>query len=375
MSSPPPLRIPFFNYSRAFAAREEQFVEILRDVIRRGAFILQADLARFEAHLAEYLGIKHALGVANCTDGLLMALRAVGLQPGDEVIFPSHTMVATAAAAAHCGAKLVPVECGPDHLIDPAAVEAAVTPRTRVIMPVSLNGRTCKMDAILDIARRHGLTVVEDAAQALGSRYKGQYAGTFGAAAAFSFYPAKILGCLGDGGAVVTNDDSIAQTVRLLRDHGRDEDGEVRMWALNSRLDNLQAAFLDVQLADYDQVIARRRQIAALYQERLGGLGELVLPPAPDSDPDHFDVFQNYEIEAEQRDALRAYLREQGIGTLIQWGGKAVHQFADLGLPGPLPYTERMFTRCLMLPMSPMLTDDEVHCVADAICAFYGHGC
>jgi dTDP-4-amino-4,6-dideoxygalactose transaminase len=163
--------------------------------------------------------------------------------------------------------------------------------------------------------------------------------------------------------------------VRLLRDHGRDEDGEVRMWALNSRLDNLQAAFLDVQLADYDQVIARRRQIAALYQERLGGLGELVLPPAPDSDPDHFDVFQNYEIEAEQRDALRAYLREQGIGTLIQWGGKAVHQFADLGLPGPLPYTERMFTRCLMLPMSPMLTDDEVHCVADAICAFYGHGC
>lgn len=375
MSSPPPLRIPFFNYSRAFAAREEQFVEILRDVIRRGAFILQADLARFEAHLAEYLGINHALGVANCTDGLLMALRAVDLRPGDEVIFPSHTMVATAAAAAHCGAKLVPVECGPDHLIDPAAVEAAVTPRTRVIMPVSLNGRTCKMDAILGIASKHGLTVVEDAAQALGSRYKGQYAGTFGAAAAFSFYPAKILGCLGDGGAVVTNDDSIARTVRLLRDHGRDEDGEVRMWALNSRLDNLQAAFLDVQLTDYDEVIARRRQIAALYQERLGGLGELKLPPAPDSDPDHFDVFQNYEIEAEQRDELRAYLREQGIGTLIQWGGKAVHQFADLGLPGPLPYTERMFARCLMLPMSPMLTDDEVHCVADAICAFYGHGC
>jgi dTDP-4-amino-4,6-dideoxygalactose transaminase len=369
----PQRAVPFFNYPHVFVSQEEQFLSIIQDVGRRGAFILQKDLRNFEQHLAEFTGAKYALGVANCTDGLHSALRAAGIGPGNEVIFCSHTMIATAAAIHFAGATPVPVECGSDHLIDPVSVEAAITPRTKAIMPTQLNGRTCDMDALRAIADKHGLLVVEDAAQALGSRYKGKMAGTFGIASAISFYPAKNLGCLGDGGAVLTNDDKVYETMCLLRDHGRDEHGDVVVWGLNSRLDNLQAAILDYKLARYDEEVNRRREIAAMYQNGLGDVRELVLPPAPDNDPDHFDVFQNYEIEAERRDELRAYLQEHGIGTLIQWGGKAVHQFEKLGFNVKLPYTEKMFTRCLMLPLNRSLSDEDVEYVCATMREFYGY--
>jgi dTDP-4-amino-4,6-dideoxygalactose transaminase len=364
--------IPFFNYKGAFTAREEEYVSIFRDIIHRGAFIQQRDLIEFERRLAEYLGVRHAIGVGNATDGLIMAWRAAGLQNGDEVIFPSHTMVASPASVAHAGGVPVPVDCGDDHLIDPDAIEAAITSRTRAIMPVQLNGRTANMDAIQAIADKHGLFILEDSAQALGSKFKGRFAGTFGRAAAYSFYPAKILGCFGDGGAVVTNDDAIAERVLLLRDHGRNEKGEVVMWGLNSRLDNLQAAILDLQFRDYDQIINHRRALAARYQEVLGDLEQVHLPPAPDAEPDHFDVYQNYEIEAENRDALRAYLTENEIGTILQWGGKAVHQFKELGFTRALPRTELLFQRCLMLPMNMMVTLDDAEYVGTRIRRFYG---
>lgn len=372
MGAPGARAIPFFNYQGAFAADEEAYVAIFRDVLRRGAFIQQRDLAAFEEHLAQYLGVRFALGVGNATDGLGMVLRGAGIAPGDEVIFPSHTMVATAASIAHAGATPVPADCGPDHLIDPASVEHMITSRTRAIMAVQLNGRTAEMDALGAVARRHGLLVVEDAAQGLGSKFKGQFAGTFGLGAAFSFYPAKILGCFGDGGAVVTNDERVAQQVRLLRDHGRDEAGEVSLWGFNSRLDNLHAAILDHQFRNYQAIIDRRRALARLYRATLADVKEVVLPPGPDDDRDHYDVFQNYEIEAERRDALRAFLKEHGVGTLIQWGGKAVHQHARLGLTTKLPNTERLFQRCLMLPMNLTLADDDVHFITDAVREFYG---
>jgi dTDP-4-amino-4,6-dideoxygalactose transaminase len=371
-ASPPARAIPFFNYRGAFTADLDSYLDIVRDVVTRGAFIQQRDLVEFEARLADYLGVGHALGVGNATDGLIMAFRAAGIGPGDEVIFPSHTMVASPASAAHVGATPVPVECGPDHLIDPDAVEAAITSRTRAILPVHLNGRTCRMDRIQAIADRHGLLVVEDAAQGLGSRFKGRPAGSFGVAAAFSFYPAKILGCFGDGGAVVTNDDEVARKLRLLRDHGRNEQGEVEMWGLNSRLDNLQAAILDFQFRDYQKIIDHRRAVASRYQELLGDVPELALPPAPGADPDHYDVFQNYEIEAERRDDLRAFLGRNGVGTLIQWGGKPVHQFAALGLRGELPYTDALFRRCLMLPMNMMVQLDDAEFIAATVRDFYG---
>lgn len=364
-------KIPYFDYPAMFAADEQELVEIFREVGRRGAFIMQRDLEEFEQSAAEFVGAKYALGVGNATDGLLLAMRAAGIGPGDEVIFCSHTMVATAAPIHFLGATPVPVECGPDHLIDPAAVAAAVTPRTKAIVPTQLNGRTCDMDSLQAIADEFNLIIVEDAAQAFGAKYRGQSAGTFGIASSVSFYPAKTLGCLGDGGLVLTNDEATYRTMKLFRDHGRDESGDVVEWCLNSRLDNLQAAILNHKLKTYHQAIARRRELARLYQTQLADIPELQLPLGPEDDPDRFDIFQNYEIEAQRRDELKSHLANQGIGTLVQWGGKAVHQFPKLGLQAHLPRTDELFRRMLMLPLNPALSDDDITYIAGAVRRFY----
>jgi dTDP-4-amino-4,6-dideoxygalactose transaminase len=351
--------VSFFNYPHVFLSEREPLLRTIDLVAARGAFILQDEMVAFEHNLAAFLSVSWALGVGVATDGLHFDVCAAGLGPGDEVLMSSHTMIATAAAVHFAGATPVPVDCGPDHLIDPAAVAAAVNSRTRAVMPTQLNGRTCNMDALQAIADKHGLLIIEDAAQALGSRFKGRCAGTFGIAGAISFYPAKVLGCLGDGGAVITNDDAIYERIYQMRDHGRNTKGEIVSWGLNSRLDNLQAALLDFQLKKYESVMCRRRKLAIVYTERLKDVAEIALPPAPDSDPDHFDIYQNYEIEAEKRDDLKQYLKEHGIGTLIQWGGQAVHQLKALGFTQHLPYTDRLFARLLMLPMNMSLSDDD----------------
>lgn len=368
------MTIPFFRYPHLFAQQRSELSAAMTSVMERGAFILQQELSDFELQLEKYLGVNHAYGVANGTDGLIIALRAAGVNPGDEVIVPSHTYVASAASIHFAGATPVLVDCGDDHLIDPAAVEAAVTSRTTAIMPVQLNGRTCDMAALQKIADKHKLLIVEDAAQGLGSKFRGKAAGTFGAAAEFSFYPAKVLGCFGDGGGITTNDDAVARRMMLLRDHGRNEDGLVVTWGLNSRLDNLQAVVLSVKLAQFDQEVERRRALARLYREGLQDLEDMTLPPGPDDDRDHFDVYQNYEVESGRRDALRAHLEKDGVRTIIQWAGKAVHQFD--GLTGvramDLPRTERLFKRCFLLPMNTSLTDDEVRYICSSIRGFYG---
>ncbi len=364
---------PFFDYPRLYLSEREELLRIIDAVASRGAFILQSELADFEQAIAALVGARYAVGVGNATDGLSIALRAAGIGARDEVIFCSHTMIATASAIHFAGAVPVPVECGADHLIDPVSIEKAITSHTRAVLPTQLNGRTCDMEAIHAIADRHELLIVEDAAQALGSRFQGKCAGAFGVASAVSFYPAKVLGCLGDGGAVFTSQDEVYERVLQMRDHGRDRSGETVSWGMNSRLDNLQAAVLGFRMKKFAQVVARRRAIASLYQQRLGDVGELALPPAPDSDPDHFDVYQNYEIEAERRDGLKEYLAEHGTGTLVQWGGKAVHQWSKLGFTQKLPYTEHLFTRLLLLPMNMSLSDDEVHSICDCIRRFYGN--
>lgn len=365
------MKVPFFNYPRAYLDDREDMLRIFEDVGHRGAFVMQQDLRDFEAELARFTGSKYAIGVANATDGLELAWMAIGLRPGDEVICCSHTMLATASAIKTAGGTPVPVEMGDDGLIDPDAVQDAISPRTVGIMPTQLNGRTCDMDRIMSIANKHHFFVVEDAAQALGSRFKGKHAGTFGHAAAISFFPAKVLGCLGDGGGVITNDYGIYDKVYQLHDHGRDAEGEVKSWGRNSRLDNLQAAILNHRLKGYEKIIERRRSIAVIYQERLGALEQLQLPPAPDSDPNHFDIYQNYELEADSRDDLKEFLRTHGVGSLIQWGGKAVHQWERLGFTVKLPKVERFFERCIMLPMNMFISDEDVHYVCDQVEAFY----
>jgi len=367
------MSIPFFRYPHLFAQQREEILKAITAVMDRGAYILQNDLVEFESALASFTGAKHALGVANGTDGLNIALRAAGIGAGDEVIVPSHTYVASAASIHFADARPVLVDCGPDHMIDPSAVAAAVGPRTAAIMPVQLNGRTCDMDALQAIADRHGLAIIEDAAQALGSKFKGRNAGTFGIAAEFSFYPAKVLGCFGDGGGLTTNDSAMARKMSLLRDHGRDENGLVVTWGLNSRLDNLQAAILNVKFQHLELEIARRREIARLFREGLQDVEDFVVPPGPDDDPDHFDVYQNYEVESGQRDALRRQLEEDGIRTIIQWAGKPIHQFEGLGLGGAnLPVTDRLFTRCFLLPMNTSLTNEEVEYICERIRKFHG---
>ena len=363
--------VPFFNYPALFKQNEEEYMDLLHEVLSRGAYILQRDLEEFEENLSEYLGIKHVIGVADGTNAIQLSLMAAGIGADDEVIVPSHTYVASAAAIHYVGAKPVFVECGRDHMIDVNSIQAAITKKTKAIMPVQLNGRTSDMSAICKIADDHGLCIVEDSAQALGSRFKGVSAGGFGAAGTSSFYPAKLLGCFGDGGAVLTNHDDIAKEVRLLRDHGRDEDGDVIVWGTNSRLDNVQAAVLNFKLQTFTNDVERRREIAAMYQQGLGSFNQLLLPPAPDADPDHFDVYQNYEIEAESRDELQAALKTGGIGTIVQFGGKPVHKY-PLGFDQlSLPFTESLYSRMLLLPMHTALSNEDVEYVIDRVQNFY----
>lgn len=366
------MKVPFFNYQALFKMQENELLDVMKDVCSRGAYILQKDLVEFEKNIAEFVGVKHAIGVANGTDGLIIALRAAGINPGDEVILPTHTYIATAASVHFCGGTPVPVDILPDHMVDPKAIEAAITPKTKFIMPVQVNGRTCEMDSIMALAKKYNLTIVEDAAQALGSKYKNKCAGTFGVAGMYSLYPAKLLGCFGDGGLLVTNDDKVAEQILLLRDHGRNPDGLVVTWGLNSRLDNLQAAILNFKLKTYKQDIKRRREIAEIYQTELKSISEITLPPGPNDNTDHFDVYQNYEIEASNRDKLKAYLAEKGVGTIIQWAGTLVHQFKDLKLKANAPKAEMMNSKFLMLPMHVALSNDEVTYICQNIKSFYG---
>ena len=366
------MKVTFFNYQHLYSSDKENFDIIFSDIGSRGAFIMQNDLVEFEIEIAKFSACKYAIGVGNATDALEILLQASGIGAGDEVIFCSHTMVATSSAIYMSGATPVPVEAGNDHLIDPKAIELAITPKTKAIMPTQLNGRTANMDEIQKIADENELLIIEDSAQALGSTYKGTHAGTFGVGGCISFYPAKVLGCFGDGGMILTNSTEINEKARLIRDHGRDPvTGDIVLWGRNSRLDNLQAAILKYQFINYEHTIARRRELATMYHENLMDTSELILPPPPSNCSDHFDVFQNYEIEAKNRDNLKLYLSNNGVGTIIQWGGKAVHQFPKLGFDVSLPFTEKLFERMLLLPLNMSLSNNDVIYVCDTIKSFY----
>ena len=366
-----PKKVPFFDYGKIFQEDKQKILSTILDVGERGAYIMQRDLAEFEKKLSEFCGASFSIGVGNATDGLELSWMAIGLKPGDEVIISSHTMLATASAIVTAGGIPVPVDIGWDNLIDPDAISAAINSRTVGISPTHLNGRTCNMDLIMKIASKNKLAVVEDAAQGLGSRFKGKHSGTFGEAGSFSFFPAKVLGSLGDAGAVITNKSKIFEKIYQLHDHGRNTAGEVKSWGRNSRLDNLQAAILNKKFESYSEVIKKRREIASKYELRLKDISELQLPPGPDEKGEHFDVYQNYELQAKSRNLLREFLSERGIGTLIQWGGKAVHQWEGLGFDEKLPKVESFFEKCLMLPMNPYLNDEDIDYVCESINIFY----
>ncbi|MGN6819333.1 MAG: DegT/DnrJ/EryC1/StrS family aminotransferase [Sphingomonas sp.] len=369
------LPVPFFDWQALYAERADDYRRIIDQTAAAGGFILQAAVDAFEAALADYLGVRHAIGLSDCTNAMLLGLRASGLRAGEEVIMPGHGFIAAAQSIHFAGGTVVPVELGNDRLIDPDAIRAAITPHTRAIMAVHVNGRVCDMAAIHAIADGHGLLVVEDAAQALGATFHGTPAGRFGQWGAFSFYPSKTLGCFGDAGALVTDDDDLAATVRAMRNHGAGPDkvipADCAIWGTNARIDNLHAAMLAYKLGWYDETIARRRSIAARYHSAFSEIAALDLPPAPDADPDRVDIFQNYELCCDRRDDLRAHLAAIGIGTIVQWGGTGIHQFRNLGLERLLPRTDRFFARSLLLPMNHLLSDDQVDRVIHGVRGFF----
>ena len=367
------MKVPFFEYPRLWTDDRNELINIIDQTASSGGFVLQRALFEFEEALAEYAQSDFAIGVGNATDGMEIFLSAIGLNAGDEIIISSHTMLATASAIKVAGGIPVPVDIGKDNLIDPFAVEAAITSRTVGIMPTQLNGRVCDMDALQKIADKHGLFVVEDAAQALGASYKGKAAGTFGLASDISFFPAKTLGCLGDAGAILCQDETLYEKCYAIHEHGRNKNGDVVCWGRNSRLDNIQAAILAHKLENFDDVIRRRREIASLYQNYLGDVEELQLPNAPGAEVDRFDTFQNYELEAERRDELKTHLQNNNIGTLIQWGGTAIHQFRNLGFTQDCPRTDQFFDKCIMLPMNVFISDQDVEYVALKVRSFYGY--
>ncbi len=364
-------KVRFVDFPEQHRKMETELMDTVKTVLSRGDLILRQQLRDFENHLAAFVGTKYAVGVSNCTDGLYLTLEACGIGPGDEVITVAHTFVATVAAIHHTGATPILVDVGDDHNLNVRLIEKAITPKTKAILPVHLNGRMSNMEVLMTLAEKYKLLVIEDAAQTLGGSFDGRKAGSFGIAGCFSFYPAKTLGATGDAGAVVTNSQELYEKLFLLRDHGRLNKTDLAGWGYNCRLDNLQAAILDLKLKYLPEWIRRRRELASLYHKYLAHLPQVSLPPAPTNEGPYYDVYQNFVIEAENRDQLFEHLTRNGVETLISWP-KAVHQQIPLGLSDyMLPRTEELCRKVISLPLTTELEDEQIKYVADTISQFY----
>jgi dTDP-4-amino-4,6-dideoxygalactose transaminase len=361
------MSVPFLDLKAAYDELSEELDSAVLRVVRSGRFVLGAEVEAFEQEFAEFVGTRHCVSVANGLEALTMTLRALDIGPGDEVIVPSNTFIATWLAVAEVGATPVPVEPSESSFnLDPDAISARLTSRTRAIVPVHLYGHPAAMEAILSIARRNGLAVIEDAAQAHGARLGGVRVGSFGVAAAWSFYPGKNLGGMGDGGAITTDDASLATRLRLWRNYGSPRKYVHDVRGGNSRLDEVQAAVLRVKLGRLDDWNRRRRVVAATYAD---GLRDVPLSlPAVSSDCE--PVWHLYVVRARRREALRQGLRDRGIETLVHYPIPPHLQraFADESqAPGSMPVAERMSGEVLSLPIGPHLREEQVKRVVDAV--------
>lgn len=363
-------RVPFVDPREHYRRLKSEIDAAFSDTLAAGDLVLRRQLKEFEKNLADFVGVKYAVGVNSCYHALHFSLLAAGIGPGDEVITVAHTFAATISAIVHAGAKPALVDVREDYNMDPASFAAAITDRTKAVIPVHLNGRVCEMDEILAIAKKHGLVVIEDAAQALGATFAGQGAGSFGLSGCFSFYPFKSLGGIGDGGAVTTNDPEVARMATLLRFNGEDrETGEFHYHGYTALLDNVQAAILDVKLRHFPKWVQHRRRIAQLYQAGLKGIEGLRLPHF--AGDEYFDTYQNYVIRTEQRDELRLHLKDQGVETLVHWA-KPVWEHKGLALGEPdLPETTSICKEVISLPMSAETTPEQVEIVVDVIRGFF----
>ena len=364
------MNVPFVDLQAQHRAIRDELNQAIQRVMERADFALGEDVVRFEEEFAAFCGTRHAVGVDSGLSALELSLRALGIGPGHEVIVPAHTFIATAAAVTFAGARPILVDVDPAmYNIDVAQVEAAITPRTRAIIPVHLYGLPAAVDAIMSLADRHDLAVIEDACQAHGAYYKGRRVGSLGHAAAFSFYPTKNLGGCGDAGVLVTDDAQVAERVRAMRNCGQREKYLHELAPFNHRLDTIQAAILRVKLRYLDQWNAARRRSAALYTEELAGSGVTT----PCESPDATHVYHLYVIRTQERDGLQAYLREQGIGTAIHYPVPIYQQpyYAAAGFqPRKYPATEQLCGEILSLPMFPEMTPEQVEHVAATVSDF-----
>jgi dTDP-4-amino-4,6-dideoxygalactose transaminase len=322
---------------------------------------------KFEQNLAEFVGTKYAIGVNSCTDAMRLVLKACNIFRGQEVIVSSHTFLATLDAIVDAEATPILVDSDFDHNINAKKVEDKVTGATIAVMPVHLNGRCCDMNYITSVTERHNLILIEDAAQALGAKFKGKKAGSFGIGC-FSFFPAKLLGTIGDAGAIVTNSEELYNKIRALRDYGRVKGQEqVVCYGQNSRLDNVHAAILNYKFKYVPEWIERRREIASIYSKRLVGILGSAQLPVPPSDGDYYDIYQNYPIRVHKRDELIKFLTENGVEVLVHWRTALNKQHA-LGLGKyNLPVTESICDEVISLPMYQELKNTQVKYVCDMI--------
>lgn len=367
--------IPFVDLVTQHAVIRSEIDAAIQPVLSRCNFILGSQVEELEQDFAGFVGTEHAIGVSSGLDALRLALEALDVAPGDEVILPANTYIATALAVSAVGARPVLVDCNPEtYNIDVGLIEPAITPRTKAVVPVHLTGQSTDMDPILEVADRHGLHVVEDAAQAHGALYKGRPCGSVGVVGCFSFYPGKNLGACGDGGMATSNDATVAERMRRLRNYGQQAKYQHVEKGLNARLDTLQAAILTVKLRHLPQWNKARAAHAEKYREMLTGVGDLVFQQKA---PYSTHVYHLFIVETEQRATLQEYLKAAGIGTGIHYPVPIHLQqaYADLGYgKGDFPEAERLAERMLSLPMFPELREDQIHRVAEEIKTFFAAG-
>jgi dTDP-4-amino-4,6-dideoxygalactose transaminase len=362
--------IPYVNLAAQHAPIKDELLAAVSSVIDRGQFILGDEVAEFERRFAELCGVRYAVGVNSGTDALILALKALGIGPGDEVITVPNSFVASTSCIVLLGAHPVFVDVRADYNMDPALIEQAITSRTRAILPVHLTGRPADMDPILEIARNHRLQVIEDCAQAVSAEYRGKRVGSFGIVGCFSLHPLKTLNACGDGGMLTTDDADLAEQFGILRNIGLKTRDDCVVWSGNSRLDTIQAAMLLVKLNYLDEWTEQRRTNARFYQEKLASLPQVQVPM---DKPYERAVYHAFIIQADNRDELRAHLAERGIGTAIHYPVPIhLHRAArNLGCgPGSFPVAERQAQRILSLPIYPELGDTRLKYVVDSIHSF-----
>ncbi len=363
-------RVPFVSVPAHFQALRAEYMATIERVLASGNLILRQEVHDFEANFAARVGTRHAVGVGSGFDAVHLGLRALGLGPGDEVITSGHTCIATVSAIVNAGASPVLVDVTDDCVMDMDALERAIGPRTRAVVPVHLDGRPCDMDRLMDIARRHGLAVAEDASQAFGATFDRRAVGSFGMLGCFSLYPFKVLGAFGDAGVITTDDPGLAERLRTLRNYGMHRaSGDILEFGFNARLDNLQAAILDLKLPHVSHWIARRAEIAARYSAGLAGVGDLRLPSLADERIGV--VFLNYVVRTEHRSGLREHLEQDGIETLISLS-RPLHHHPALKLGHfDLPRTDHIARTYFCLPIYPELGDWQVDEVIASIRGYF----